>query len=50
LKDDIGTALALFSLLNIIIESMITKPLEIEELYGKLPKALAAINRRDSKK
>jgi len=37
LKDDVNTAIALFSLLNMIVDDLITKEKEIDEIYGKLP-------------
>jgi len=50
LKDDYATAIALFTLLNIIVESMITNPTEIDQLYRSLPEnALTAIDKRDKK-
>jgi hypothetical protein len=51
LKDDSETAIKLFNLLNMIVDYMITKPKEINEIYyGKLPqKQLEGINQRDSK-
>jgi len=49
LNDDSETAIRLFSLLNLIVEYMITKPNEINKLYEKIPiKVLAAIDKRDS--
>ncbi|TCK04492.1 DUF4145 domain-containing protein [Phorcysia thermohydrogeniphila] len=49
LRDDEETALALFELINMIVEVMITQPRKIEELYGKLPeRARLAIEKRDS--
>lgn len=48
-NDDSGIALSLFRVLNFIVEEMITKPKEIEELYSILPeKSLEAIEKRDS--
>ena len=48
LKDDAGTANAMFSLVNIIIESTITKKKKIDDMYKKLPKEkVDAINERD---
>lgn len=50
LKDDIETATALFSLINKIIEVMITQPKEIDEMYEKLPESTRkAIEKRDGK-
>lgn len=37
LNDDPETAIALFNLVNIITEAMITQPKMIESLYEKLP-------------
>jgi hypothetical protein len=37
LKDDIGTATALFRLVNFIAEKMITEPKEIDAIYSKIP-------------
>ncbi len=48
LKDDVETANALFGLLNVIVNRMITHIKEVEEIYGKLPpKAIEAIAKRD---
>jgi len=48
LRDDKGTALALFGIVNMIIEVMITHPREMEEIYNKLPVgALKGIAQRD---
>ena len=48
LNDDKETALALFGLLNLIIETMITQPKKINEIYNKLPAdKRAAIQQRD---
>jgi hypothetical protein len=48
LKDDIETAVALFGLVNMIVDAMITQPKEVEQLFGKLPKgAKEAIQKRD---
>ncbi len=49
LRDDKETALALFELLNMIVEVMITQPKKVDEIYEKLPEgAKEAIERRDS--
>lgn len=49
LKDDPEIALALFDLINIIVDEMITRPKKVEALYGKLPrKAIEAIDKRDA--
>jgi hypothetical protein len=37
LKDDSETALRLFELVNLITDTMITQPKQIEQLYGSLP-------------
>src|SRR3989304_6593930 len=37
LKDDTNIANALFDVLNLIVESMITQPRRVKELYGRLP-------------
>ena len=48
LKDDSETAIALFELLNMIVNYMITKPKQVNALYNKLPKgAKDAIAQRD---
>lgn len=48
LKDDNETAIALFGLVNLITEVMITQPKEVEQLFGKIPKgAKEAIDKRD---
>ena len=48
LKDDEGTANTMFSLVNIIVESTITKKKKIDDMYKKLPKEkVDAINDRD---
>ncbi len=50
INDDNSTALKLFSLINIIIDSTITKERKIEELHNLIPeKEKKAIARRDSK-
>jgi len=49
LKDDQATAIALFGLVNTIVEQMITQPRRVDELYRMLPEsAREAIVRRDS--
>ncbi|SRR6266487_255072 len=51
LRDDQGTVLSLFKLVNFIIEEMITRPKEIEEIYNKLPEnARKGIESRDRAK
>jgi hypothetical protein len=48
LKDNPDTAAALFALLNIIVDRMITQPKRIADLYSSLPKGkLDAIAKRD---
>lgn len=50
LNDDRETALALFGLLNVIVERLITQPKQIEEIFNKLPESKRdAITKRDSK-
>ncbi len=50
LRDDVGTAEKLFSLVNIIADAMITQPKHIEEMYAGLPESKrAAIERRDGR-
>jgi len=49
LTDDRDTAVALFGLLNFIVEQQITRPRELAAIYGSLPaSALTAIQKRDS--
>lgn len=49
LKDDRDTALALFGLLNYIVEQQIMRPKELETIYQSLPPgALAQIEKRNS--
>jgi hypothetical protein len=51
LRDDRPTAEALFGLVNLICERMITEPKHVEELYAKLPEsARKAIEQRDKPK
>ena len=48
LRDDHETATALFGLINVIVDSMISQPKRIQELYQRLPQgARDAIDRRD---
>lgn len=48
LQDGGNTALALFQLVNLIIEDRITRQREIDEMYNKLPpNALKGISQRD---
>lgn len=50
LRDDRAVAESLFNLINIIIDSLISQPKSIREMYENLPKgALDAIDQRDSK-
>lgn len=50
LKDDMETAKALFRLVNLIAEKMITEPKEVEEIYNSLPEdKRQEIEKRDSK-
>ena len=48
LKDDKKTVLALFELLNLIVDSMLTQPKKVNDMYKKLPEtSKEAIDRRD---
>jgi hypothetical protein len=48
LRDEPETALALFGVLNLIVQDRITQPKAIEQLYGKLPQGKRdAIDKRD---
>lgn len=48
LTDDRDRAAAMFSLVNAIVEDLITRPRQIEGLYGDLPETIRAeIERRD---
>jgi len=48
LRDDPGMALALFRLVNLVVEKAITEPRQLDELYASLPAAkLSGIERRD---
>ena len=50
LKDNRELAIALFGLVNIIADVMITQPKHVEELYGGLPaNLLESIEKRDQK-
>ena len=50
LRDDMETAKALFRLVNLIAEKMITEPKEVEEIYESLPEEKKQqIEKRDSK-
>jgi hypothetical protein len=49
LNDEPTVALKLFSLVNMIVDSMITQPKQIEDMFGGLPTtALEQIQKRDS--
>jgi len=49
LRDDVETASALFILLNMIVDVMITQPRRVEDVYAKIPAgALEQIERRDA--
>ncbi|WP_286878889.1 DUF4145 domain-containing protein [Methanoculleus sp. UBA413] len=49
LKDDLKTAIALFDLLNMIVQVMITQPKKISDLYKKLPESsVKQIQKRDA--
>jgi len=49
LTDDNELVNKLFKLVNLIVEEMITKPKEIDTLYGALPEsAKQAIEKRDT--
>lgn len=51
LKDNLSIVEKLFSLINLIVEYLVTKPTEIENLYSIIPaEKLAAIEKRDQKK
>jgi len=48
LRDNQDTVLALFNIVNFIVEEMITRPREIEDIYNKLPDgARKQIEKRD---
>ena len=50
LRDDGATAESLFSLLNLIVEKMISEPKRVDEVYAKLPKETRqAIEKRDGR-
>jgi hypothetical protein len=50
IEDNRETALSLFSVLNEIVEEMITEPKRIDDMFNTLPaKAIKNIERRDSK-
>lgn len=49
LRDDRATAESLFSLVNLIADSMISQPKSVAEIYGRLPEgAREAIEKRDA--
>jgi hypothetical protein len=51
LRDDHTVAHTLFALVNKVVKTLITRPREIDEIYGKLPKGkLEQIGRRDQTK
>jgi hypothetical protein len=51
LKDDRETALALFRIVNLIVETEITEPKRLDALYASLPQSkLEGIKRRDKSK
>lgn len=51
LKDDRETALALFRIINLIVETAITEPKRLDALYVSLPKSkLEGIEKRDAPK
>lgn len=50
LNDNPSIALSLFKLVNMVIDTMITQPKEVDELYGSLPgESKKAIKKRDKK-
>ena len=50
IKDDRQTAMALFDLINIVVETMIVQPRKVDDLYGRLPQSsVDQINRRDKR-
>jgi hypothetical protein len=49
LKDDTQTAISLFELLNMIVDTMITQPRKVNDIYSKLPNSTRkAIEERDN--
>jgi len=51
LRDDKETALSLFTLMNLIADSMITQPKRIEEMFANLPESKRkGIEKRDGRK
>lgn len=50
LKDDVETANTLFSLINMVVDTLITQPKEVDKLFSNLPDgAKKAIEKRDKK-
>ncbi|CEL25440.1 DUF4145 domain-containing protein [Methanobacterium formicicum] len=50
LKDDVNTALALFKVLNFLVQTMIIQPKEINDLYEMIPETKKkSIKERDKK-
>jgi hypothetical protein len=48
LNDDPQMAMALFDLVNLVVQTMVTQPRMVKDLYGRLPPTkLEAIERRD---
>ena len=48
MRDNVGTAEKLFSLVNLVAEAMISQPKHIAEMYGDLPEEKRkAIEKRD---
>ena len=50
LKDDVDTAVALFNLVNMIVESTISHQRKVSQLYTKLPKSKSVRKRKKRKK
>jgi hypothetical protein len=49
IKDDIQTAAALFELVNLIVDVMITQEKKVDEIYNKIPESIKEqIKERDS--
>jgi hypothetical protein len=49
-KDDTDTAIALFNLLNMIVEVMISQPKKVNDLYTKLPNSTTRPVRKSNRK
>jgi len=50
MRDNVETATKLFHAVNLVANSMITQPKEIEALYGQIPAGMqAAADRRDGR-